>query len=254
MNLQAKIFVPVISSLIILGGSMYLLNREILKESYDSEIQKVLLDKQNVFEYSYKDKLTNLLQYSNILANSYAIRASYQKYQKTNSVDTAWKIINKEIDQIKYGALLSKQKTLNVNAYYKDGKVLFRSRSDSRGDNILQKRKTLQTAIQKQVVVKGIEEDKYGLDIRAITPVVIKNNFLGCIEVSYPLTSLLKNIRTEDYESYAIVLEKESKSKVALSEIIKKTSNDIDGNTLIGTSGSFNTKYIMILALYFVFL
>ncbi len=242
MNLQAKIFVPVVSSLIILGGSMYLLNRQILRESYNSEIQKVLSDKENAFNISYDDKLNNLLQYSNILANSYAIRSSFDEYQKTNSLDTTWKIINSEIDQIKYGALLSKQKALNVNAYYKDGKVLFRSRSNKRGDNVLHKRKTIKDAIHGKKVVKGIEVGKYGIDIRAVTPVILNNEFTGCLEVNYPLTDLLKSIQTEAYESYAIIIEKEFVNKISFSDALKDPKNNINENIIVGKTGDFDIE------------
>ena len=132
MKLQSKIFIPVILSLIVLGGSMYLLNRQVLKESYNSEIQKVLSDKENSFSSTIENKISSILQYSNILANSTTMRSAFIQYNQSSKIDTVWTIINAEVDRIKFGAISSKQKPLTINCYAPPGVVVFRSRSDKK--------------------------------------------------------------------------------------------------------------------------
>jgi len=86
MNLQSKIFLPVILSLIILGGSMYLLNRRILVETFEAEMTKVLASKEKNVNEILHSKESFLAHYSNTLANSYAIRSAFVVYKQTEKI------------------------------------------------------------------------------------------------------------------------------------------------------------------------
>ena len=239
MKLQSKIFIPVILSLVILGGSMYLLNRKVLNESYNSEIQKVLSDKENAFKKSLRDKLESNLQFSNMIANSYILRSAFVTYEKTNDIDTTWGIINSEVDRFKYGAILSKQTVPTINCYVPPGIAIFRSRSMKRGDNVLNKRRTIEKAINTEKTVFGLEIGSYGLDLRAISPVRVNNKFYGSVEVNSPLVDIIHNFNIDDYEAYAIIVNKELIPRMKKVDAIKHAESFVKENVIVDQTEGF---------------
>ncbi|MBN2667915.1 MAG: PAS domain-containing protein [Bacteroidales bacterium] len=233
MKLQSKIFIPVIISLTILGGSMYLLNRQILKEVFNSEMQKVLTSKEKNFNELLQSKLEYLSQFSNALANSYAIRSAFVVYDQTNNNDSAWNIINSEIDRIKFGGVQQQIQIPPINCHVPPGIVLFRSRSQKYGDNVIHKRRAIQKAFDEKKSVSGLEIGSYGIDLRGISPVNIKNKFYGTVEVNLPISDIIEELKPEEYESYALIVDKTYNNVMNKVDAMNDASNFINDNVIM---------------------
>ncbi len=242
MKLQTKIFLPIILSLVLLGGSMYLLNRRILVETFEAEMKKVLSSKEKSVTEILASKESFLAHYSNTLANSYAIRAAFTVYNQTQKIDTSWSLINSEIDRIKFGANQSKIEVPPINCYAHPGIVLFRSRSSEKGDNVLQKRKAIQKIFEDKKSIQGLEVGKYGIDIRGISPVIVRGQFIGALEVNSPFIELIKELKPSDYESYALIISKEYVNMMSKVEGAQVASNFIQEDLIVFSTSNFNRE------------
>lgn len=244
MNLQSKVFVPVIASLIVLGGSMYLLNRKILKESYNTEIQKTINEKASSFENNLNSYYNFLSQYSIVLANSNTIRSAFDNYNKTNNIDTSWYKINSEIDRIKFGGSQSRTMIPDINCYVPPGKILYNSNSIQKGEIILQKKKTIRVAFSEKKAIKGIEIDQKGIKICGIAPVLIKNNLLGLVEVSIPFSDLFNNLE----DSYALIINHRFTNLMSKVDAAKVAENYINDDLILKHSEGFNRNLLIDIA------
>ena len=236
MKLQTKIFIPVILSLVVLGGSMYMLNKSILKDLFSSEVSKMLKEKELLFSNTVANKEVFVLQYANILSNSETIRSAFVDYYQTKDIKTGWSVINTEVDRIKYQGYQSGLKVPPINCHTPSGLVLFRSRSAKKGDNVLEKRKIIAKTINNKKSISGIEIGKYGLDIRGVSPVLAKNKLYGTVEAVYPLSQIIEEINSEESEAYALFVNKEYASKISYidSNVIEK--NLLEGKITIQTT------------------
>jgi methyl-accepting chemotaxis protein len=240
MNLRAKIYVPVVLSLVVLGGSMFLLNRQILKETFDTEMTKVLNDKEKNFNEIIDIKLDYLSQYSNALANSYAFRSALVIYDITKDIDSTWNLLNAEVDRIKFGGSQAKIDVPPINCHVPPGIVLFRSRSNKYGDNVIHNRKAIQQAFDTKKSVKGLEIGKYGIDLRGISPAFIKGKFYGTVEVNMAINDIIKEINPSEYESYAIIVDKNYINTMTKVEAINDAENFINENLILLKTDGFN--------------
>jgi methyl-accepting chemotaxis protein len=243
MNLRAKIYIPVTLSLLILGGSLYWLNKQVLRETFDIEMNKVLNSKEKNFNEHLDLKTNFLTQYANVLSNSYALRSAFRVYKKTNDLDTSWTIVSSEIDRIKYGGSLSKIKVPNVNCYVPPGVLLYNSSNSDRGENVTHVNKLVHKSFKDEKSVWGIESNKQGLFVKSITPVIIRNRFYGSIELSYSLSDLVIELNPEEYESYALIVDKDYANKMSQVEAAKSVDNFIQENLIINRTEGFDLQY-----------
>ena len=245
MKLQTKIFIPVILSLVVLGGSMYLLNKDILKDLFYLEVKKALNEKERLFKNKLKDKEVFVLQYANILSNSKTIRSVFLDYNQSKSLDSLWYIINTEVDRIKYQGYRSGLKVPPINCHTPSGNVIFRSRSAKRGDNVIEKRKIIARSIVNKESVSGIEIGKYGLDVRGVSPVLVKKEMYGTVEAVYPLSQIIDEINTADSEAFALFVNKEYASKITVidSNVIEK--HLLENKITIQTTNGLDVKILV---------
>ena len=245
MKLQTKVFIPVIASLVILGGSMYLLNRQILKELFNKEATKVLIGENKGFNNLLEDRINFVSQYSNMLANTFAIRSAFEGYAQSKNIDVAWNVINSEVDRIKFNGYKSGLIVPPINCHLSSGKVLFRSRSGKKGDNILGERPLIAEALRSKKSISGIEIGKYGLDIRGVSPIMINKKFYGTIETVYPLNQIVDEIRSKESDAYALFVFSAYTNKINNIDSLVSTEDLYEDGLIIRKSNEFkNDEFV----------
>ncbi len=208
MNLLQKILVPVGISFTIVLVIMILIFKTYFNRNFEnfiaSEIELKTSDVTNNIDRIAVKAMLNSASYSGLKT----IKNAMADYVKTKNLDSAtfaisdkYKVLVKDFSNIT-------NSKFNLAFYSNNGVCIYRSWDNSKGDDVLEKRKIVKDVILTHKFAVGIENDEWGCSIFGATPVFgDKNNLIGVIETRLPLTQLLKNTNLTKKENMAILIE-----------------------------------------------
>ncbi len=182
-----------LTTFIILGTYYYISSKQenLLKSIYNSTHINIVKTTQNLI----KDKQNTTLAIALALAKN----DSLYKFMQTQDYEKLdYKKISAEIKEH------TKYKDVWIQIVDKNGKSIYRSWTDLKGDNLLF-RKDLKNTLTNQNVSTSISVALFNLTLKARTPIFdYNNNFLGALEVITHFNSISKDLKENNIDCLVI--------------------------------------------------
>ncbi|MFA7091745.1 MAG: response regulator [Arcobacteraceae bacterium] len=154
------------------------------KNRLDSNKQQYIEKIENSY---YKNIEKHLKEHYKEVANTFLNEEIVKAFSKKNKEELVQLTYSKYNELIKNDAYITQ-----MNFHDSDGMTFLRLQNlELYGDNILQSRNMLRTAIQEQKVVQGYERGKTGLSYRVLIPLFDQNNYIGMFEIGVSLKKIL---------------------------------------------------------------
>jgi diguanylate cyclase (GGDEF)-like protein len=191
---QKNLIIPTLFSLLILSLLLVSIHfytekrtEEITREKYENKALEI----QNLVDtliQGQKDKMTFIAlslaqdsQLKDALLNQNT-QLSYQDYLKTLSQH-------------------SDLKNLWLHIVDNTGHSFYRSWTDKRGDNILEKRRDLQKMLQEPTVIETISTGIFDMTFKSSVPIYDNDRFIGVFEVIGKFNSIVEKLKSRHIES-----------------------------------------------------
>ncbi|QKF76854.1 ATP-binding protein [Arcobacter defluvii] len=182
-----------LTTFIILGTYYYISSKQenLLKSIYNSTHINIVKTTQNLI----KDKQNTTLAIALALAKNDSL---YRLMENKDYDKLEYKKISDELNQY------SKYKNVWIQIVDKNGKSVYRSWTDLKGDNLLF-RKDLKNTLTNQNVSTSISVALFNLTLKARTPIFdYNNNFLGALEVITHFNSISKDLKENNIDCLVI--------------------------------------------------
>ena len=135
--------------------------------------------------------------------NSIALTASYN--EKIKEALLANDALKHNLDHLSFQLRKhTKYKNVWFQIIDKEGRSFYRSWTENRGDDLLQKRADIKNFLKNREITNSISIGKYDITFKTMVPIYHENEFIGIFEVLTHFNSISR--RVPNYEADAIVL------------------------------------------------
>ena len=194
-NFQSKVVTySTIVILFIIAIAFFIYNAK-TEEFYTKEYQK--------FNSTINKELNRLIQTKIENTNSIALTASYN--ERIKEALLANDALKHNLDHLSFQLRKhTKYKNVWFQIIDNKGNSFYRSWTENRGDNLLDKRADIKSFLQNREIVNSISVGKYDITFKTMVPIYNGNQFIGIFEVLTHFNSISRRIPS--YGADAIVI------------------------------------------------
>jgi len=184
---------------------------------------------------------------SSSFANLDFVTEAYTKFYETNDLPKSSLIIENQISKANDIIFKNTKRKAKIHFHLPPARSFIRSWSEKRGDDISDFRNSVLDVSKNHKAVTGIEVGRGGFVIRGISPIFdSKKNYLGSVEVLFPISNIFTEIQLSDNEEFAVFMRTDL-LKIATNFLETTASNVNNDKPTIGklilvqkTSNKFN--------------
>ena len=236
-NLFIKLGVPLT---IIIVLSIYVViytSNSVISKSNSLETDAIINSKISVLQDNVDRMASKALYAGTFAANVQFAQEAYKVYEDTYDFEQAAEIFNSNIPSIKESIEAQTGKAFKLHYHLPEGRSLYRSWTEKRGDDISGFRSTVLQIAKDHQPIMGIEVGRSGFVIRGINPVFKTGtrDYLGSVEIMYGFDDYVSMSKSRDEEEIGVFMHENLLDIV--SGFLSDKETNVDLNAL--TKGEF---------------
>ena len=208
LNLTKKVFIFVLLLAVIFSFTSFMFTRYF----FYKDINKILNNSINLKIKETQEKINDISEkalFSAIFCtNKKNIQKAYEEYYKNKNLELSSKYLETEVEELLENIYKLTAYDPKIHFHIPPAKSFYRSWVKERGDDLSNFRSSILNISKNKEALKGLEIGRDGLAVRGIVPIFSKKDkkFYGSMEISFSLKKIVKSLKSNKKEEFAIFL------------------------------------------------
>ncbi len=208
LNLTKKVFIFILLLAVIFSFTSFIFTRHF----FYKDINKILNNSINLKIKETQEKINDISEkalFSAIFCtNKKNIQKAYEEYYKNKNLELSSKYLETEVEELLENIYKLTTYEPRIHFHIPPAKSFYRSWVKERGDDLSNFRSSILNISKNKEALKGLEIGRDGLAVRGIVPIFSKKNekFYGSLEISFSLKKIVKSLKSNKKEEFAIFL------------------------------------------------